>query len=83
MSNKIRVIVIDVNTSETIADTTMPHAPRHSDVIKIATPLGTWAFYEVQQVVWSVGALSSCLYLGVEPLPGHLDIGEQPAGDES
>ncbi len=83
MSNKIRVIVIDVNTSKTVMDSYMQYAPRCSDELRINTPRGGWDFYEVMRVVWGMGGLISYLYLGVEPLPGRRHIGEQPAEDES
>ncbi len=84
MSNEIKVIAINVNTREVITCTTMNHAPRYSDEIRVDTPFGGASdFYVVKRVVWGTGGLSSYLYLGVAPLPGRLDIGEQPAEDES
>ncbi len=83
MSNKIRVIVTDVNTGKGVMDSYMQYAPRCSDELRIDTPRGGWDFYEVKRVVWGMGGLASYLYLGVEPLPGCLHIGEQPPkGDE-
>ncbi len=82
MSNKIRVIVTDLTTGKNIMDSSMQYAPRRSDEIRIDSPRGGWYFYIVKRVVWGMGGLSSYLYLDVEPLPGRLDIGEQPTEDQ-
>ncbi len=78
----IKVIATDVNTGETILDTTMNHPPRCSDEIRIDSPRGGWYFYVVKRVVWGIGRLSSYLHLDVKPLHDPLDIGEQPSEDD-